>query len=413
MPLHCMKTGNLFLSIFRYGISFKTISGESNSVTDEMTAPWNETTLPTILSRYPLENIFNADEFGLFYNCLPDKTYHFKKEKCNGGKHSKVRLTGMAAGNAKGERLQMFTIGKSKNPRCFKGVKSLPCRYRSQQKSWMSSEIFEEWVKEIDRSFGKRKRKIALIVDNCPAHPHVEKLEWVELIFLPPNTTSMTQPMDQGVIRLLKAKYRKLAVQKHLEQLDKGNGLLKFSILTAMTMLNKAWNAIPDQTFENCFKKSGISDGSVEKALNDSDDPFQSLDVEVEENTISAIQSDLQKLSEKFNVNVDITADELVDLDSDVTVSGVLSDTDIINDVTGCVEIEDDEADNEDVPEEDIRLSKPSYAEVVKAISIVESYSVFTTFGGDLRKALCDVTRIVERAHIANTKQSNIDQFFQ
>ena len=213
---------SLCLSIFRYGISFKTISGESNSVTEEMTAPWNETTLPTILSRYSLENIFNADEFGLFYNCLPDKTYHFKSEKCSGGKHSKLRLTGIAAGNAKGERLQMFIIGKSKNPRCFKGVKSLPCRYRSQQKSWMSSEIFEEWVKEIDRSFGKKKRKIALIVDNCPAHPHVEKLEWVELIFLPPNTTSKTQPMDQGVIRSLKAKYRKLAVQKHLEQLEEG-----------------------------------------------------------------------------------------------------------------------------------------------------------------------------------------------
>ena len=65
-----------------------------------------------------------------------------------------------------------------------------------------------------------------------------------------------------------------------------------------MTMLNKAWNAIPDQTFENCFKKSGISDGSVERALNDSDDPFQSLDVEVEESTISALQNDLQKLGE-------------------------------------------------------------------------------------------------------------------
>ena len=67
-----------------------------------------------------------------------------------GGKHSKVRLTGMAAGNVKGERLPMFVIGKAKIPRCFKGVKSIPCRYRAQLKSWMSSELFEEWIKEID-----------------------------------------------------------------------------------------------------------------------------------------------------------------------------------------------------------------------------------------------------------------------
>ena len=36
---------------------------------------------------------------------------------------------------------------------------------------------------------------------------------------------------------------------------------MKFSILTAMTMLNKAWSVVSGQTVENCFKKSGISDG--------------------------------------------------------------------------------------------------------------------------------------------------------
>ena len=80
---------------------FKTISGEAKWVTEEMMAPWPETTLPTILSRYPLENILNGDEFGLFFQCLPNKTFHFKRGKCSGGKHSKIRLTGMAMGNAK------------------------------------------------------------------------------------------------------------------------------------------------------------------------------------------------------------------------------------------------------------------------------------------------------------------------
>ncbi|WP_430732424.1 hypothetical protein, partial [Acinetobacter baumannii] len=88
-----------------------------------------------------------------------------------------------------------------------------------------------------------------MIVDNCPAHPTVTGLEWIELIFLPPNTTSVTQPMDQGVIRALKAKYRSLAVRKQLANLEKGKQLPKISILTAMTMLNKAWGSIPNRTF--------------------------------------------------------------------------------------------------------------------------------------------------------------------
>ncbi|XP_065651195.1 tigger transposable element-derived protein 4-like [Hydra vulgaris] len=115
------------------------------------------------------------------------------------------------------EKNSMFVIGKSKSPRCFKGVKNVPCRYRAQLKSWMLAELFEERVKEIDLKFSFQKRKIALIVDNCSPHPNVQKLEWVELIFLPPNTTSITQPMDQSVIRSLKAKYRSLAVKKRID----------------------------------------------------------------------------------------------------------------------------------------------------------------------------------------------------
>ena len=99
-----------------------------------MTAAWNETSLPTILSRYNLKDIYNTDEFGLFYQGLPKKTLHLKGEKCSGGKYSKVRLTAMAAASPTGEKLPMFVIGKSMKPRSFKHVKSLPCRYRAPPK---------------------------------------------------------------------------------------------------------------------------------------------------------------------------------------------------------------------------------------------------------------------------------------
>ena len=46
-----------------------------------MTAPWEETTLPIILARYQLNHIFNADEFGLFYEALPSEVTIFQVEK--------------------------------------------------------------------------------------------------------------------------------------------------------------------------------------------------------------------------------------------------------------------------------------------------------------------------------------------
>ena len=146
-------------NLLRNGISLKTIVGESTSVSKEMTAPWKETTLPTLLSNYKWEDIYNADEFGLFYQCLPGKTNHFSGEKCSACKSSKIRLTGMAAANALGEKLSMFIIGKSKTPRCFKYVKQLPCQYRNQKKNWMTSELFEEWVRKLDRMFRDKSQK--------------------------------------------------------------------------------------------------------------------------------------------------------------------------------------------------------------------------------------------------------------
>ena len=150
-------SNNNSILIYRNCVRFKPLC---KSVKVSMTAPWTKTTLPTILSKYELKDIFNADEFGLFYQCLPDKTFNLGSEMCSGGKKSKIRLTGMAA-NALGEKLEMFVIGKTSSPRCFKYIKSLPCRrYRNQKKSCMTGELFEEWVKGLDRGFRVKDKKM-------------------------------------------------------------------------------------------------------------------------------------------------------------------------------------------------------------------------------------------------------------
>ena len=157
-----------------------------------------------------------------------------KGEICSGGKHSKIRLTGLPATNMAGEKLPISVLGKSNTPRCFKHIRSLPCRYRGQNKSWMSSELFEEWVREQDKEFEKEGRKVALIIDNCPAHPSLENLKSIHLYFLPPGTS---QPMDQGVIRSLKAKYRTRVIKRIIAAIDQGKQATPISILKAMKIL--------------------------------------------------------------------------------------------------------------------------------------------------------------------------------
>ena len=84
----------------------------------------------------------------------------------------------------------------------------------------MDSALFEEWVRELDGKFLRENRKIALIIDNCPVRPTIGNLPNVRLIFLPPNTTFVSQPMDQGVIKCLKVQYRRRLVKLMIRRLD-------------------------------------------------------------------------------------------------------------------------------------------------------------------------------------------------
>ena len=286
-----------------HSVTFREVSGEVKSCTSEMTASWKKTHLPTILSRYELKDIFNADEFGLFYQALPSKSMHFKNERCTGGKFSKVRLTGLAAANATGEKLPMFVIGKSAKPRCFKNVKNLSCCYRSQNKSWMDGNLFTEWVRQLDNKFVAEGRKIALIIDNCPAYPRTDNLQAVELIFLPPNTTSKTQPMDQRVIRSLKAHYPGKIVKRYITSIDAKKGIPSINILNAMPLLVDAWDPLTAVTITNCFRKAGISTENQQQSLDDAGDPFQALPSETEE----------LRARDEALIPSEITADEYID----------------------------------------------------------------------------------------------------
>ena len=96
----------------RRNVTFKAVSRKEN-VTPEMTTSWSETYLLPISSKYEQKDIYNAEEFAPFYQTLPDKSLHCKRRRCSGGNRSKVRLTGLAAGNATGEKLSLFLIGKS------------------------------------------------------------------------------------------------------------------------------------------------------------------------------------------------------------------------------------------------------------------------------------------------------------
>lgn len=153
----------------RTGMKWRCLTGDAAEADEQVAHEWIENVFIPLMAQYEENNVFNADEAGLFYKCLPGKTMAFKDDKCLNGKNSKERITIMVGSNMNGtEKLTPFVIGKSKRPRCFKNIKSLPVDYNHNKKAWMTSFLFEKWIVKLDEKFTKEKRNVCFLSTIVP-----------------------------------------------------------------------------------------------------------------------------------------------------------------------------------------------------------------------------------------------------
>ena len=90
------------------------------------------------------------------------------------------------------------------------------------------------------------------------------KLTNLVVLFLPANTTSHIQPLDQGIIAGFKAHYRRYLVNWTISEYDKeeNKGVdlrkMKPDFLQMLTWSKKAWDVITEETISNCWWKTGM-----------------------------------------------------------------------------------------------------------------------------------------------------------
>ncbi|XP_049313177.1 tigger transposable element-derived protein 4-like [Bactrocera dorsalis] len=225
-------------------------------------------------------------------------------------------------------KVEIASYRKSKNPGCFKGIKSLDVDYEYNKKAWMTSEIYDKWLKSLDKVFVAQNRKILLFVDNCPAHPkNVQaNLKNIKLQYFPPNLTSVLQPMDQGIIQNLKQHYRKRIVMKVLAHMEEPTPTT-VSLLDAIRDLNKTWNlGVKPQTISNCFRKAGFAKGELmQNATTDDWDEEDNLPL-----------SELKQIWTTYRTAMgtdNVSFDDYVDTDHGVQTMGFPTDEDILDSV--------------------------------------------------------------------------------
>lgn len=200
--LRLTRSGWLRHFLARYGMGRRRSHGEAGSVDPEVVAAAVKRLREKIAQYHP-SDVFNMDEAAYFFKSLPQTSICFKYAPSLKG--NKARLTIVVCTNASGtEKLPLTVLGKTKKPRWLPD-KPENVRYIGTSKGWMTVSVFQQWLSELNDEMVLANRKILILFDNAPVHIEPEvPLSNVEVQRLPKNTTAVLQPMDQGVISLVK-----------------------------------------------------------------------------------------------------------------------------------------------------------------------------------------------------------------
>lgn len=376
----------------RHGIEYKKLHGEKADADEIGASAWIKNVWPTIIEKYDASNIYNLDETGLYYRATPDYCMVFKKNPASAGKKLKERITVALTCNMTGsDKRKPLVIGKSKNPRCFKGVKNLPVDYRNNMNAWMTASLFEDYLRQWD---SKLDRKIALLLDNCTAHPPQLILKNIDLIFLPANTTSIIQPLDQGIIKTFKTLLRSDMRRRIIDAIDGGEGSAseiakKITVLDAIHMTHRAWGLVSAKCIINCFRKSGMI------SRIDADPSFNSPSEEVI-NPVDMNKNDFL---------------EWVDIDSQLPTSHTMDDSEIaasvLESARKCDDSNDDDEDDEDREERNPITRR----QVLEAVNVLRRAVEENDVGTEHFTSLNDLQSLLTMA--LPLKQTKLTQFLK
>ena len=258
----------------RFGLRSVSLYGEAASADQDAADRYVEEDFPTLIEEggYVPEQVFNMDETGLFWKRMPSRTFLYKDElKRPGFKAHKDRVTLVMCGNAAGFMLKPGLIYKSLNPRALKNKNKtlLPVYWMSNKKAWITKTLTVDWflncfIPQVKLYLAEKGLpfKVLLLMDCAGGHATDLHYKGVKVEFLPPNTTSIIQPMDQGVIRAFKALYTRATMEGLIENIDEDNQefTLKnywrgYNIATCLKNIQHALTDMKEQTLVASWKK--------------------------------------------------------------------------------------------------------------------------------------------------------------
>ena len=122
----------------------------------------------------------------------------------------------------------------------------------------MTGDFFQQYLHRLNAHVN---RNVLLLIDNAPSHIWQDTdYPNLEIVALPPNTTSKLQPLDAGIIAAFKCQIRKQQLAYALDILDHEANPNPYKVdrLKAMRCVRIAWTNIKSTVIQNCWRRTEL-----------------------------------------------------------------------------------------------------------------------------------------------------------
>lgn len=254
--------------------------------------------LQLLVSAYASRDVYHMDEFGLYYNMPLDQpqpapvAVDLDTASPVAPTPARATLTVVVAVNGDGsDRVEPFFVGKALRPKSFqdKLAPELGFQYYHNQKGLMNGLLFQRWVQAFNSRMRDENRHVVLLVDSAVSHVVVGlELTHVKVAFLAVKGTAKLQPLNSGVVKALKRRYRLAHFVNALDRSEQSQrDIFAVTQLEAMRWVKQCWSEISKDLIQHCWAKTRIFGGD---ALTPLEKRRMKLEDEVEDDIYKHIQ---------------------------------------------------------------------------------------------------------------------------
>ncbi|XP_051825075.1 tigger transposable element-derived protein 1-like isoform X1 [Antechinus flavipes] len=252
------------------------IMGESASADIKAAAEF-PTALKAVIERgkYSPNLVFNVSETALFWKRLPSRALSEEEKDAADLKAAKDRLTVVLGSNASGNiKLKPLVVYHSETPKHMRGFSklTLPVIWKSNKKAWVTTDMVNDWIVNhfcpvvqcYCTEYGFKPKALLILDSSMGNLSNFDSLQTcipLEVLFFPPNTASLLQPMDQGVFAVFKAYYLRcmfsqvLEVNRNNKQFSVREIWKDYNIMKAIDNIKISWAEVNSHYLSSVWRK--------------------------------------------------------------------------------------------------------------------------------------------------------------